>query len=211
MITSLFIRFDPIIASISPLILIILPLSLVFASRVLISLVVKIKQSLAQEVKVAANIKRSFIISGLISLFIFIVLINVCGLLPFIFTRSAHLGMTLSFGLCFWLVTVLVGFYSNWENFVAHLVPNGCPLALAQFIVLIESVRLIIRPITLSVRLAANMTAGHLLLILCSTPVIVFNWMRFSLLILLILESAVALIQAYVFVILISMYIGENN
>ena len=100
----------------------------------------------------------------------------------------------------------------------AHLVPNGTPGALMPFIVLIETVRNIIRPITLAVRLAANIIAGHLLLTLLGNtgPFLSFSLSVLSLLIiaqilLLILESAVAVIQSYVFAVLRTLYAGEVN
>jgi F-type H+-transporting ATPase subunit a len=89
-------------------------------------------------------------------------------------------------------------------------VPLGTPLALSQFITIIERVRLIIRPITLSVRLAANITAGHILIALCRSPIFIINTFTIALFILLLLEIAVAFIQAYVFVTLISMYLSET-
>jgi F0F1-type ATP synthase membrane subunit a len=91
------------------------------------------------------------------------------------------------------------------------LVPTGTPIALSQFIVLIESVRQIIRPITLSVRLAANITAGHILIALARAPIIVIRHIRVALRILFLLELAVAFIQRYVFVVLLSIYLRETK
>ena len=99
---------------------------------------------------------------------------------------------------------------------LAHLVPSGTPYALTPFIVLIELTRRIIRPLTLSVRLAANIVAGHLLLTLLSSqasnPLFSISFLVVSALVLLsVLESAVAVIQAYVFSILSSLYVNEVN
>ena len=96
----------------------------------------------------------------------------------------------------------------------AHLVPLGTPIVLIPFIVLIETVRNIIRPITLSVRLAANLTAGHLLLILLgerivgATPLIILG-VTAAQLALITLEGAVAVIQSYVFATLTTLYARE--
>jgi F0F1-type ATP synthase membrane subunit a len=76
---------------------------------------------------------------------------------------------------------------------------------------IIETVRQIIRPITLSVRLAANITAGHILIALSRAPILINNHIRVVLTTLLILELAVAIIQRYVFVILISIYLRETK
>ena len=97
---------------------------------------------------------------------------------------------------------------------LAHLCPLGSPRALSPFIVLIELVRAVIRPITLSVRLAANIIAGHLLLCLLAsampnTGTLIVSLLVLPLLLLLILESAVALIQAFVFTILSCLYTQE--
>ena len=92
------------------------------------------------------------------------------------------------------------------------LVPSGTPLALMPFIVLIESIRVAIRPVTLSVRLRANMIAGHLLLRLCARGferVLSFSGTFLCQTVLMALEVAVAAIQAYVFMMLVSLYSKE--
>jgi F-type H+-transporting ATPase subunit a len=93
-------------------------------------------------------------------------------------------------------------------------VPQGTPNVLIPFIILIESIRNIIRPITLTIRLTANIIAGHLLITLLSRLGvklinILIPLLLFIQLILLILESAVAIIQSYVFAILVTLYFRE--
>lgn len=209
MIIRLFISFDPLITSWSPLMLILLPATLLLIKNN--KIITQIKSSLSTELSVASHMRGSFNIVVLLGFFFLVLINNFVGLFPFIFTSTAHLASTLSFAVIFWLITVFIGFIYKTEEFVAHLVPSGCPIALSQFMVLIESVSQVIRPITLSVRLAANMTAGHLLLILCSSPIVILNLISIGLFMLVVLESAVAAIQAYVFTVLVSMYIGENN
>jgi len=97
---------------------------------------------------------------------------------------------------------------------LAHLVPQGTPGPLISFIVCIESVRNLIRPLTLSIRLAANIIAGHLLLTLLGSQgpnasIIILYCLIFAQILLLILESAVAIIQSYVFTILRVLYSSE--
>lgn len=97
---------------------------------------------------------------------------------------------------------------------LAHLVPLGTPSFLIPIMVIIETVRNVIRPITLSIRLAANIVAGHLLLTLLgsqgpSSSGLVIIILLISLILLLILEVAVACIQSYVFTILRSLYLNE--
>merc|ERR1711942_474967 len=119
-----------------------------------------------------------------IRIFFLIIFSNFIGLLPYVFTR-----------------------------FRSHLVPSGTPPALIPFIVLIERVRNIIRPGTLSIRLAANIVAGHLLLTLLGSqgPNIgsFFAFLFLGLYLLLLLEVGVACIQAYVFTVLSSLYLSE--
>jgi F-type H+-transporting ATPase subunit a len=93
-------------------------------------------------------------------------------------------------------------------------VPQGTPTFLINFIVLIEIIRILIRPITLSVRLTANILAGHLLISLLRNFIMRRNFFGIILLlpfILTVLERAVAFIQAYVFVTLVTLYATENQ
>jgi F-type H+-transporting ATPase subunit a len=102
---------------------------------------------------------------------------------------------------------------NNSKSIMAHLVPIGTPFLLINFMVLIEVVSNVIRPLTLSVRLCANMVAGHLLLrLLRNFSLNGFNHILYSflgLIILGVLEMAVALIQGYVFITLVSLYSTE--
>merc|ERR1711963_759922 len=109
---------------------------------------------------------------------------------------------------------ILFSIIFQYNNLLAHLVPLGTPSFLIPIIVIIETVRNVIRPITLSIRLAANMVAGHLLLTLLgsqgpSSSSLVLVILLVSLVLLLILEVAVACIQSYVFTILRSLYLNE--
>lgn len=148
------------------------------------------------------------------ALFFLIRASNTLGLMPYIFTATSHLTLTLSLGLPLWCGYFLYGWVQSSVKILAHLVPRGTPRLLIPFIVLIESIRRLIRPLTLSVRLAANIIAGHLLLTLLRriahplSPILGFSvvW-RQTLLIM--LEIAVAIIQAYVFVILSTLYSRE--
>lgn len=149
-----------------------------------------------------------------ISLFFLIAHTNLLGLLAYSFTSTRHLAITLSLALPFWLGFIIFSVTNNTLNFLAHLVPLGTPAPLIPFIVIIEIIRNIIRPITLSVRLAANIIAGHLLLTLLSSllpasSLIIFRSAFASQTLLIILETAVAIIQAYVFSILTTLYASE--
>nr|AGO44120.1 ATP synthase F0 subunit 6 [Haematopinus suis] len=150
------------------------------------------------------------------TLFFFIFSSNFMGLSPFMFTLSSHLVYNLS--LCFplWLGGILYSWSKCWKKTLAHLTPVGSPVALAPFLVLVETVSLIIRPISLSVRLMANMTAGHMVITLAeqgamSVASYVGSFYVLLVMVLLLFELGVALIQAYVFMSLMSLYWEENN
>lgn len=104
----------------------------------------------------------------------------------------------------------------NTSSFIAHFVPKRTPGPLIPFLVIIEIVRSVIRPITLSVRLAANIVAGHILICLLTTPmralgIVPLIISSLILFIIITLELAVAVIQAYVFMTLSSLYFSESN
>nr|YP_009255741.1 ATP synthase F0 subunit 6 [Tenodera sinensis]AND97214.1 ATP synthase F0 subunit 6 [Tenodera sinensis]APD14879.1 ATP synthase F0 subunit 6 [Tenodera sinensis]UUF67571.1 ATP synthase F0 subunit 6 [Tenodera aridifolia brevicollis] len=151
-----------------------------------------------------------------ISTFSIILYNNFMGLFPYIFTSTSHMVMTLTLALPLWLSFMLFGWINNTKHMFAHLVPQGTPGALMPFMVCIETISNVIRPGTLAIRLAANMIAGHLLMTLLGNT---GSTMMMSLLPLLIitqillltLESAVAIIQSYVFAVLSTLYSSEVN
>lgn len=174
----------------------------------------KILFTLYNEFKVIINNKINRILLLFISLFIFILINNFIRLFPYIFTRTRHLILNLTISLPLWLCFILFGWLEKTNSIFTHLVPQGTPIVLIPFIVLIESIRNIIRPITLIIRLTANLIAGHLLLTLLGNtgPTILLIFipiLLFIQILLLTLESAVAIIQAYVFSILITLYYRE--
>lgn len=151
-----------------------------------------------------------------ISLFSLILFNNFLGLFPYIFTRTRHLTLTLTIALPLWISFILYGWLNNSQHIFAHLVPQGTPRILIPFIVCIETISNIIRPGTLAVRLTANIIAGHLLLTLIgntgkSISFILLNLLILSQIALLLLESAVAIIQSYVFAVLSTLYSREVN
>nr|YP_006883035.1 ATP synthase F0 subunit 6 [Acleris fimbriana]ADU58118.1 ATP synthase F0 subunit 6 [Acleris fimbriana]UDU84869.1 ATP synthase F0 subunit 6 [Acleris fimbriana] len=151
-----------------------------------------------------------------ISMFSFILFNNFLGLFPYIFTSTSHLTLSLSISLPLWLSFMLYGWINNSQHMFAHMIPQGTPNILMPFMVLIETISNIIRPGTLAVRLTANMIAGHLLMTLLSSTgtsmsyyLIIF--LIFIQILLMILESAVAVIQSYVISILSNLYASEVN
>nr|YP_010022606.1 ATP synthase F0 subunit 6 [Sarcophaga graciliforceps]QOP39454.1 ATP synthase F0 subunit 6 [Sarcophaga graciliforceps] len=151
-----------------------------------------------------------------VSLFSMILFNNFMGLFPYIFTSTSHLTLTLTLALPLWLSFMLFGWINNTQHMFAHLVPQGTPAVLMPFMVCIETISNIIRPGTLAVRLTANMIAGHLLLTLLgntgpSMSTILLSVLIITQIALLVLESAVAMIQSYVFAVLSTLYSSEVN
>nr|YP_010239116.1 ATP synthase F0 subunit 6 [Miltogramma oestracea]QTF74376.1 ATP synthase F0 subunit 6 [Miltogramma oestracea] len=150
------------------------------------------------------------------SLFSMILFNNFMGLFPYIFTSTSHLTLTLTLALPLWLCFMLYGWINNTQHMFIHLVPQGTPSILMPFMVCIETISNVIRPGTLAVRLTANMIAGHLLLTLLgntgqSMSMILLNILIITQIALLLLESAVAMIQSYVFAVLSTLYSSEVN
>nr|YP_009233231.1 ATP synthase F0 subunit 6 [Hemigaleus microstoma]AMB27111.1 ATP synthase F0 subunit 6 [Hemigaleus microstoma] len=154
----------------------------------------------------------------LTALMLFLITINLLGLLPYTFTPTTQLSLNMAFALPLWLTTVLIGMLNQPTISLGHLLPEGTPTPLIPILIIIETISLLIRPLALGVRLTANLTAGHLLMQLIATAAFVLlNMMptvalltSLILFLLTILEVAVAMIQAYVFVLLLSLYLQEN-
>nr|YP_007624558.1 ATP synthase F0 subunit 6 [Chrysolophus amherstiae]ACR44513.1 ATP synthase F0 subunit 6 [Chrysolophus amherstiae] len=154
----------------------------------------------------------------LTSLILMLLSINLLGLLPYTFTPTTQLSMNMALAFPLWLATLLTGLRNQPSASLGHLLPEGTPTPLIPALIMIETTSLLIRPLALGVRLTANLTAGHLLIQLISTATITLLPMMPSisaltaiiLFLLTILEVAVAMIQAYVFVLLLSLYLQEN-
>ena len=152
-------------------------------------------------------------------LFLFLIFINLIGLVPYVFRATSHLAVSFSLGFPLWLSLIISGLVFIPSSVVAALLPIGAPAALNPFLVLIETVSIMARPITLSVRLIANIRAGHIVLTLIG------NYLTESLfflpsvraVILLaiqvfysIFELGIGIIQAYIFCLLITLYSDEH-
>nr|QDA81172.1 ATP synthase F0 subunit 6 [Megatherium americanum] len=155
----------------------------------------------------------------LISLIMFIGTTNLLGLLPHSFTPTTQLSMNLGMAIPLWAGAVILGFRHKTKASLAHFLPQGTPIPLIPMLVIIETISLFIQPMALAVRLTANITAGHLLMHLIGSATLALMsispttaLITFIVLILLtILEFAVALIQAYVFTLLVSLYLHDNT
>nr|AHZ01516.1 ATP synthase 6 [Clonopsis felicitatis]AHZ01520.1 ATP synthase 6 [Clonopsis felicitatis] len=225
MMTNLFSIFDPSTSIINMKInwmstlmgLSIMPMYYWVMNNRLKMIILKPSTILNNEFKMLLNISKNKGTTLIfISLFMMIMINNILGLFPYIFTSTSHLTMTLTLALPLWLSFMLFGCMKNTESMFMHLVPTGTPSVLMPFMVCIETISNVIRPGTLSVRLTANMIAGHLILTLLgnTTMNVSFNLLPIMLLIqmmLLTLETAVAIIQGYVFAVLSTLYASEVN
>nr|QJQ72494.1 ATP synthase F0 subunit 6 [Gerres decacanthus] len=152
------------------------------------------------------------------SLMVFLISLNMLGLLPYTFTPTTQLSLNLGLAVPLWLATVIIGLRNQPTAALGHLLPEGTPTLLIPILIIIETISLFIRPLALGVRLTANLTAGHLLIQLIATAAFVLLPMMptvailtaILLFLLTLLEVAVAMIQAYVFVLLLSLYLQEN-
>ena len=153
------------------------------------------------------------------SLFLFLAWLNILGLFPYIFTPTVHIIVT--FGLSFTIVisVTIMGILKFRSNYLSMLMPSGAPLILAPLLILIETVSYVARAISLGVRLAANLSAGHLLFAILASfgfQMLMSDLYWLSLfpamimIFITLLEMAVALIQAYVFCLLTTIYLGDT-
>jgi ATP synthase subunit 6 len=152
------------------------------------------------------------------SIFILILSSNLIGLFPFAFTPTSHLALTFFLALSCNIALIFIGFYENGLSFLKLFVPKGGPAWLIPLIVLIEFLSYLLRTFSLSIRLFANMMAGHTLLHILSSFCVVFlnnspilTIFPFILVLaVIILELGIAFLQAYVFVVLLSIYLNDS-
>jgi len=154
------------------------------------------------------------------TLFMFVLGCNLLGMVPYSFTVTSHIIVTFALAAVVFVGVTLIGFFKHGFGFLKLFVPSGTPLWLLPLIVLIELVSYLVRPITLSVRLCANMLAGHLMMKIFAGFVVglgslgvlgVFGAVvPFTVNVLLTgLEFLVAALQAYVFAILTCIYLND--
>lgn len=155
------------------------------------------------------------------SLFIFILINNLVGMIPYSFASTSHFVVTFALSFSIVLGATIIGFQKHGLKFFSLFVPAGCPLALLPLLVIIEFISYLARNISLGLRLAANITAGHMLLNILSgftynimTSGIIFFFLGLIPLAFIIafsgLELGIAFIQAQVFVVLTSGYIKDG-
>nr|ASM41856.1 ATP synthase F0 subunit 6 [Scaphoideus maai] len=216
MMMNLFSVFDPATGNLalnwlSMLFLFMIPISYWNLPSKTLSVMNLILNKLTMEI--IMHLKKSEPTILLVSLFMFILINNIMGLLPYVFTSSAHLVFSLSMALSMWVSIMIYGWTNKTNSMFIHLVPVGTPPPIMPFMVMIESISNMIRPGSLAVRLSANMIAGHLLMSLLGnnlinnfTILMIMMWLIMGLMM---FELAVAFIQSYVFMTLSTLYYSE--
>ncbi|MEE9140195.1 MAG: F0F1 ATP synthase subunit A [Alphaproteobacteria bacterium] len=148
------------------------------------------------------------------TLFMFILLANYLSLVPGAFTVTAHIAVTFAMAICIFIGATILGFVRHGFRFLRIFMPSGIPIWVGLLLVPIEFISYLSRPMSLSIRLAANLTAGHTMLHVFAGFVIalgIFGIFPFVFIVLLYaLEVIIALIQAYVFAILTCIYLGDS-
>uniref|UniRef100_A0AB39A5Z7 ATP synthase subunit a n=1 Tax=Chaetopterus qiani TaxID=3230731 RepID=A0AB39A5Z7_9ANNE len=157
--------------------------------------------------------------STISSLFIFLMVVNLLGLAPYIFGLTGHIVISLSLSLPIWLSLIMSAIAFSPSSWAASFLPTGTPPALSSFLILIEAVSISVRPVTLAVRLTANITAGHTILgmvgIYASSALLSLSTVSFFVLYMfhfgyMMFEFGVALVQGYIFCLLVSLYSNEH-
>ena len=154
------------------------------------------------------------------SLFMFILVLNVIGIIPYTFTVTSHIIITVTFALLVFLTVMIYGFWKNGLRFFKLFVPSGVPIYILPLVSFIEVMSFLSRPVSHSVRLFANMLAGHITLKVFGGFVTMLGaagllgWLGailpFGLIVALTaLELLVAFLQAYVFAILTCIYLND--
>jgi F-type H+-transporting ATPase subunit a len=154
------------------------------------------------------------------TLFMFILVANLIGLIPYTFTITSHIIITAALALTVFVTVLVYGFWKNGLKFFKLFVPSGIPIYILPLIVFIEVLSFISRPISHSVRLFANMLAGHITLKVFAGFVVMLGglgylgWLGATLPLILVvaltaLELLVAFLQAYVFAILTCIYLND--
>ena len=154
----------------------------------------------------------------LMILFLILMGLNLIGLVPYVFSVTSHLVYTLRIGFPLWLGLVVSGAVWSPRRYFARLLPGGAPRWLNPFLVLVETIRVRVRPFTLSFRLAANIRAGHIVIFLLRFYIILcfflsFKWMVVLFLFLcgyIVFEIGIGIVQAYIFCLLLSLYTDDH-
>lgn len=143
--------------------------------------------------------------------FSYVCIVNVISLFPHRFSRNRQISLVFPLSFSLWLSFVLFNLNKRFVGFIKGLTPQGSPYPIINFIVLVELVRILIRPVTLSIRLVSNIVAGHLLMSILVNFLLSSGYYRSFVFVMIInlLEIGVSFIQGYVFSMLLFMYYSD--
>ena len=168
-----------------------------------------------------ANMLRDNVGSGgkvffpfIFTLFLFILFGNILGMVPYNFTYTSHIIVTFGLAGFIFIAVTLIGIIKHGTKFLKFFVPSGVPFALLPILIPIEVISYFVRPVSLSLRLFANMMAGHTMLKVFASFIVLLGflggWAPLSLVIILTgFEIMIAVLQAYVFTILCCLYLND--
>ncbi len=148
------------------------------------------------------------------SLFVFVLFCNLLGMLPYSFTVTSHIIVTFAMAICVFIGITIIGFIKNGFGYLRMFVPSGVPAIMYVILTPVEIISYLLRPVSLSIRLFANMMAGHALLKVFGGFVVALGvytgWLPLFFIVAITgLEFLVAFLQAYVFAVLTSIYLND--
>ena len=147
------------------------------------------------------------------TLFTFLLALNLCGMLPYGFSVTSHIAFNFAVAAFFFILVTITGFVRHGFGFLSLFLPSGAPLFIAPLLIVIEFFSFISRPISLSIRLAGNMIAGHVLLGVLGSFVVmmgVYGIIPMPFMVVMVgFEFFVAILQAYIFTILTCVYLND--
>lgn len=168
--------------------------------------------TLSNILKQAFRYKLSFWVVYL--LFVFLFLSNLTGNIPLRTIPTLFYSQTLTLSLLFWIPIIVCVSLSQFKSFIAHMLPYGSPVGLILFLPLVEIFSQLIRPFTLMIRLSTNLSRGHIMLYMFSYFTLLSDALSVVIIpaitVLFILEICISMLQAYIFVTLITLYIAET-
>lgn len=150
----------------------------------------------------------------LITLFLFFLMVNLSGNIPLNTIPTMFYSQTFTIRLLFWVPIILCVSFTQFKDFIAHMLPYGSPVGLMLFLPLVEIFSQLIRPMTLMIRLRTNLARGHIMIFMFSYFTLLSSFLspfiHLVLILLFILELCISALQAYIFVSLISLYVNET-
>lgn len=171
-----------------------------------------LKKSLVDVLRSIVNSKVAKFI--LLILFISFFVVNLTGNIPLNSIPTLFYSQTLTISLLFWIPIMICVSYTQFKNFLSHILPYGSPVGLILFLPLVEIFSQLIRPFTLIIRLRTNLSSGHIIIYIFSYFTLLSStlapFIYIVLFALFILELCISLLQAYIFVSLIALYVNET-